>query len=75
MSLAIRWSHNLGNLGEDRLSPILSALSAADISLSDNALSHIHTHTLNVYLHVHKKEGSPKNMLTIWKAAELSSTS
>lgn len=42
VSLAIRQPHNLGNLGGDRLSPVMSALSAADISLRDD--EHILTH-------------------------------
>lgn len=43
VSLAIRQPHNLGNLGEDRLSPVMSALSAADISLRDKSAHSQHT--------------------------------
>uniref|UniRef100_A0A665UFQ9 Forkhead box P1b n=1 Tax=Echeneis naucrates TaxID=173247 RepID=A0A665UFQ9_ECHNA len=35
VSLAIRQPHNLDNLGEDRLSPVMSALSAANVSPRD----------------------------------------
>lgn len=70
VSLAIRQPHNLGNLGEDRLSPVMSALSAADISLRDRAHApntHTGAYILMYNVHVHKRTVS-KNALTIAKA-------
>lgn len=75
VSLAIRQPHNLGNLGKDRLSPTrLSALSAADISLSDtkHILTHTYAHTLLTCTYT--KEPSPQHVNSC-KDAALSSTS
>lgn len=77
VSLAIRRPHNLGNLGEDRLSPVMSALSTADIRLRDR--NYILTHT---QAHAHyicicarpQKERAPKRVNNC-KDAALSSTS
>lgn len=63
----------MGNLGEDSLSPVMSALSAADISLKEYILILAYAHTdTNVF--VHKKNHS-RNMLTTAKTAQYTSIS